>query len=101
MNLKDFPKHPADYLISILIIFCVLFILFLSQNEYPYNYDILDFRRVFGAAKISGFITLYLVIGLVLSNERTKSIIPSIIRYLLVLFYIFLLVYSCNHINYR
>lgn len=28
MNYKDFPKHPIDYIISILICFCVLFLCF-------------------------------------------------------------------------
>lgn len=101
MNYKDFPKHPIDYIISILICFCVLFLCFVFVDEYPYHYDLLDFRRIFNAVKISGFITLYLIIGFILSNERTKAIIPSLIRYFLALFFIFLIVFSCNLINYR
>ncbi len=101
MNYKNFPKHPVDYIISILICFCVLFLCFVFVDEYPYKYKLLDFRRIFNAIKISGFITLYLVIGYVLFNDRIKELIPGIIRYFLFVFYIFLSVYSCNHIEIR
>lgn len=101
MNSKDFGKHPVDLLISILICFCILFMAFISESEYPYKYEILDYRRVFFAVKISGFMTLYFVIAYVLFNDRAKEMIHSIIRYFLIVFYVFLLFYSCNNINIR
>lgn len=101
MNFKGFGKHPVDLLISILICFCILFMAFISESEYPYKYEILDYRRVFFAVKISGFLTLYFVIGYVLFNDRAKEMIHSTIRYFLFIFYIFLLFYSCNNIDIR
>ncbi len=101
MNFKDFPRHSIDWILSILVCFCVLFLCFFSVNEYPFEYEVLDFRRVFNAIKVSGFITLYLVISFVLFNKRVKEVIPGLVRYFLYIFYIILIVYSCNHINYR
>lgn len=100
MNHKDFPKFTIDWLVFILISFCVLFLCFVTVREYPFNYEILDYRRIFEAIKISGFLTLFLVIGIILFNDRAKKIIPSLIRYFLFVFYIILLTYSCNHINF-
>lgn len=90
-NFEYFSKFPIDWIICILISFCVLFLCFVTVRQYPFNYEILDYRRIFEAIKISGLLTLYLIISIVLFNKREKNLIPSLIRYFCLYFILFYL----------